>query len=72
MALSVTLQLDDRHAAALEQLATDQDMTKALVLRQALRLYQMVYVRAKNGEQLAFTKDGVLVPVVIVGLPALD
>ena len=73
MALSVTLQLDDRHAAVLEELAAKQDMSKASLLRQALRLYQMVYLREMAGEKLAFSRDGkTVIPVVIVGLPAFD
>jgi len=69
---TLTLNLDDRHDEALQQLATEQDMSKAAVLRQALRLYQTVYLRQKAGEQLAFTKGGKVVPQVIVGLPAFD
>jgi predicted transcriptional regulator len=69
---SMTLNLDTRHDEALEELAREQDMSKTSVMRQALRLYQMVYERQKAGEQLAFTKNGVLVPVIVVGLPAVE
>jgi len=69
---TLTLNLDDRHDEALCRLAAEQDMSKTQVLRQALRMYQMIHERAKRGEQLAFTKDGAVVPVVCIGLPALD
>jgi predicted transcriptional regulator len=69
---TLTLNLPPREADVLEELAAEQNMSKTAVMRQALRLYQMVHVRAKKGEQLAFTKDGKLVPVVVVGLPAFD
>jgi predicted transcriptional regulator len=62
---TLTLELDDRHTTALEALAAEQDMSKAQVLRQALRLYQMVHERAKDGQDMAFTKDGRLVPMLI-------
>lgn len=69
---SLTLELDDRHAAALESLAAEMDMSKAAVLRQSLRLYQMVHLRLQQGEELAFTKNGVVVPQVVVGLSSFE
>jgi predicted transcriptional regulator len=69
---TLPLVLDGRHRAALKQLADEQDMSESAVMRQALRLYQMVHNRAKQGQQLAFTKNGVLVPVVVVGLSAVE
>lgn len=65
---SVTLVLDDRHHDVLQALATEQDMSKTAVLRQALRLYQTVHLRLKEGEQMAFTRNGVVVPQVVVGM----
>ena len=65
---TMTLNLSERENAALEEICAEQDMSKTAVLRQALRLYQMVHVRQKQGQQLAFTKDGVLVPVVLVSM----
>jgi predicted transcriptional regulator len=69
---TMTLNLDDKHMVALDELATAQDMTKTQIIRQALRLYQHVHQRYAKGEEMAFTKDGVIVPVVIVGLAAFD
>jgi predicted transcriptional regulator len=62
---TLTLELDERHNSVLEALATEQDMSKAAVLRQALRLYQLVHNRAKDGQDMAFTKDGQIVPLLV-------
>jgi predicted transcriptional regulator len=70
---TLTLNLDERHMAALDALAVEQDMSKTGVMRQALRLYQMVHQRAKDGHQLAFVdRNGKLVRQVVVGLPSFD
>lgn len=63
--VTMTLNMDDRHMAALEALAAEQDMNKTQVMKQALRLYQMVHERAKDGQQLTFLKDGKVVPMVV-------
>ena len=62
---TMTLNMDDRHMAALDALAAEQDMNKTQVMKQALRLYQLVHERAKDGQQLAFTKDGKVVPLLV-------
>ena len=62
---TMTLNMDERHMAALEALSVEQDMNKTQVMKQALRLYQMVHERTKSGEQLAFTKDGKVVPMFV-------
>lgn len=67
-----TLHLNDREDEVLADLCKQQDMSKAALLRQCLRLYQVVHNRLKDGEQLAFTKDGKVIPQVIVGLPKFD
>ena len=59
-------------ASALEVLAAEQDMSKTQVMRQALRLYQVVHLRAKAGEQLAFTKDGKVVPILVLSMLPLE
>ena len=64
--------LDARHMDALEALAAEQGMSKTQVMRQALRLYQMVHLRAKAGEQLAFTKDGKVVPILVLSMLPLE
>ena len=62
---TMTINLDERHMQALDALAADTDMSKTGVMRQALRLYQMVHLRARDGQQLAFTKNGKTVPTYI-------
>lgn len=47
----------DRETAVVEQLAAAQDLSKAAVLRQALRLYQLVHERLKAGETMSFSGD---------------
>jgi len=65
---TMTLNLDERHMAVLEALASEQDMNKTQVMKQALRLYQLVHERAKDGQQLAFIKDGQVVPLLVLSM----
>lgn len=51
---TMTLNLTDAEMEALEQLSTEKDMTKTAVLRQALRLYQLITARLQIGEKLFF------------------
>lgn len=51
------LTLTGAEQAALRQLAIDQDLSEAGVLRQALRLYQMHHVRLKAGETVTWSGD---------------
>lgn len=64
---TMTLNLDQRHMDVLDALAAEQDMSKTAVMRQALRVYQLVHQRAKDGQQLAFTKDGRTVVMELIG-----
>lgn len=57
MVETLTLNLPPREMAVLAQLAAEQDLSKTAVLRQALRLYQLVHERLKNGERMMFTGD---------------
>lgn len=54
---TMTLNLTDAEMAALEQLSTDKDMSKTHVMRQALRLYQLVDGRVRLGEKLFLEDD---------------
>jgi predicted transcriptional regulator len=54
---TMTLNLTDAEMKALDELAARKDLSKTAVLRQALRLYQMVDVRLANGEKLFFEDD---------------
>lgn len=71
--ITFTISLDTAHHAVLEALAAEQGLSKSALLRQALRLYQQVHSRAKQGQSLAFRNaDGSYVPQVVVGLPSFE
>jgi hypothetical protein len=53
----MTLNLTDAEMAALEELSEKKDLSKTAVLRQALRLYQMVDARIERGEKLFFEDE---------------
>jgi predicted transcriptional regulator len=54
---TMTLNLTDGEMAALEELCEKKDLSKTAVLRQALRLYQLVDARMERGEKLFFEDD---------------
>jgi hypothetical protein len=54
---TMTLNLTEPEMNALEQLAERKELSKTAVLRQALRLYQMVSLRLDKGEKLYFEDD---------------
>jgi hypothetical protein len=54
---TMTLNLTDAEMAALEDLCQKKDLSKTAVLRQALRLYQLIDVRLERGEKLFFEDD---------------
>jgi len=54
---TMTLNLTEAEMVALERLSTEKDMSKTAVLRQALRLYQVISVRMQVGERLFFEDD---------------
>jgi len=54
---TMTLNLTDAEMAALEALSKTKDLSKTAVLRQALRLYQMVDARFERGEKLFFEDE---------------
>jgi len=53
---TMTLNLSDAEMSALEELATKKDLNKTVVIRQALRLYQMVDQRLREGKKV-FIED---------------
>ena len=53
---TMTLNLTDAEMAALEDLAAKKDLNKTVVIRQALRLYQMVDQRLREGKKV-FIED---------------
>jgi hypothetical protein len=61
MKKTMTLNLTDAEMAVLEELSARKDVSKTSILRQALRLYQLIETRVEKGDKLFFedekTKD---------------
>jgi len=57
MKRTMTLNLTEAEMTALEQLSETKDLSKTAVLRQALRLYQLVDVRLQQGGKLFFEDE---------------
>jgi len=53
----MTLNLTEAEMEALEELARKKELSKTAVLRQALRLYQLVALRLENGDKLFFEDE---------------
>lgn len=51
---TMTLNLTDQEMKVLEELSRQKDLTKTTVIRQAIRLYQLVDARFQRGEKLFF------------------
>jgi predicted transcriptional regulator len=51
---TMTLNLTDAEMAALDELATRKELTKTAIMRQALRLYQLIEARRDAGEKVVF------------------
>ncbi len=51
---TLTLNLTDGEMSVLEELCAKKDLSKTLLLRQALRLYQLIEVRTEDGNKLFF------------------
>ncbi len=54
---TMTLNLTDAEMTALEDLAQQKELSKTVVLRQALRLYQLIDQRLASGDKLFFEDD---------------
>jgi hypothetical protein len=54
---TMTLNLTAFEMAVLNKLAEDADVSKTVIIRQALRLYQLVDARLKAGERFTFSGD---------------
>jgi hypothetical protein len=54
---TMTLNLTDAEMQVLEDLCAKKDLSKTAVLRQALRLYQLVDVRLEKGDKLVVEND---------------
>jgi hypothetical protein len=54
---TMTLNLTDAEMSVLEDLSAKKDISKTAVIRQALRLYQLINARVEKGEKLFFEHD---------------
>jgi predicted transcriptional regulator len=54
---TMTLNLTDGEMQALEVLAARKDLSKTAVIRQAIRLYQLIDARLAAGEKLVFEDE---------------
>ncbi|MHB0926572.1 MAG: ribbon-helix-helix protein, CopG family [Gallionellaceae bacterium] len=54
---TMTLNLTEAEMKVLEDLAAKKDLSKTSLIRQALRLYQLVEVRVGKGDKLFFEDD---------------
>lgn len=54
---TMTLNLTEAEMGALEDLAKKKDLTKTAVVRQAIRLYQMIEARMAAGEKVVFEDE---------------
>jgi predicted transcriptional regulator len=54
---TMTLNLSEKEMTVLEELAREKDMSKTAIMRQALRLYQLINVRLNAGEKMMFSGD---------------
>mgnify|MGYP000057601538 CR=1 FL=1 len=54
---TMTLNLTDPEMEVLEDLSAKKDMSKTALIRQALRLYQLVDLRVRDGQKLFFEND---------------
>ena len=53
----MTLNLTAAEMGALEELCAKKDLSKTSLLRQALRLYQLIEARIERGDKLFFEDD---------------
>lgn len=51
---TMTLNLTDAEMAVLDELALRRELTKTAIMRQALRLYQLVEARREAGDKVVF------------------
>lgn len=65
---TMTLNLSDREMTVLEDLCEQQDLSKTALLRQALRLYQLVNTHAMQGDRILVERTaGERVELVLLG-----
>lgn len=66
---TMTLNLPEREMRILEQMSESKDMSKTAVIRQALRMYQLIDDRLCQGQTISFKNpDGTSADVEFIGL----
>jgi len=53
---TMTLNLTEKEMQVIEKLALEKDLSKTALIRQAIRMYQIIETRIANGEKL-FVED---------------
>jgi hypothetical protein len=54
---TMTLNLTEAEMSVLEELSTQKELSKTALIRQALRLYQLVDARLARGEKILFEDE---------------
>ena len=54
---TMTLNLTESEMRVLEELSARKDLSKTALLRQALRMYQLIEVRLERGDRLFFEDE---------------
>lgn len=54
---TMTLNLSDLEMEVVNSLAEEQELSKTQLVKQALRLYQLIRTRQRNGETMHFSGD---------------
>ena len=54
---TMTLNLTDAEMDVLEGLCAVKELSKTAVIRQALRIYQMIELKSRNGQKLFFENE---------------
>lgn len=54
---TMTFNMTDKEMEVLSRLASEKELSKTALLRQALRLYDLVSARTAAGEQMMFSGD---------------
>lgn len=54
---TMTLNLTEAEMSVLEELSTQKELSKTALIRQALRLYQLVDARIARGEKILFEDE---------------
>lgn len=69
MIKTMTLNLPEREMQILDQMCEFKEMSKTALLRQALRMYQLIDARLSQGQTISFKNpDGTSADVEFIGL----